>query len=67
MGDITRFHVRDGFVLDEHPAGSVVRYDHHCELVAELEEKIEDLKRAIRVWEQSAVKAITERGTNNEP
>ena len=31
---IKRFHVRDGYTLDEHPTGSVVRYDHHIAAMA---------------------------------
>lgn len=35
--DIKRFYVRDGFVLDEHPQGQVVRYGHHMARMERLE------------------------------
>ena len=41
---IKRFHVRDGFVLDEHPTGSVVRFDHHEKVVEELEAELSALQ-----------------------
>jgi len=40
---IKRFHIRDGYVLDEDENGSVVRYDHHIVTVAALEDEIKAL------------------------
>ena len=39
---IKRFYVRDGVVLDEHPEGNVVRYDHHLKRVGTLKQVIQD-------------------------
>ena len=44
---IKRFHVRDGYVLDEDENGSVVRYDHHIAIVAALEAELDRLRAAI--------------------
>jgi len=46
MADIKRFHVRDGYVLDEDEHGSVVRYDHHIAIVAALEAELDRLRAA---------------------
>ena len=44
---VKRFHVRDGYVLDEHPTGSVVRYDHYAKEVEKLNDRIDELELAI--------------------
>ena len=49
MTDIKRFHVKDGYVLDESPYGSVVRYDQHVEIVAEYEAKLCKLLEQVRI------------------
>jgi hypothetical protein len=57
MSDIKRFYVRDGFVLDEHPTGQVVRYSHHRARVEKLEAQIEEL-REMHDHDQQDIKRI---------
>jgi len=56
MSKITRFHVRDGYVLDEHPTGSVVRYDHHVEVVEKLEKQLHEEKIARKLAEEAEMR-----------
>jgi hypothetical protein len=56
VSKITRFHVRDGYVLDEHPTGSVVRYDHHVEVVKELEKQLYGEQMARKSAEQNEMR-----------
>jgi len=44
---IKRFYVRDGFVLDEHPTGQVVRYGHHMARIEKLEAERDRLQAVI--------------------
>jgi len=62
VSDIKRFYVRDGFVLDEHPTGQVVRYSHHRARVEKLEAQIEEL-REMHDHDQQDIKRIQERKT----
>jgi hypothetical protein len=48
MSDIKRFYVRDGFVLDEHQNGQVVRYSHHMARIEKLEEERDRLRADLR-------------------
>ena len=48
---IKRFYVRDGFVLDEHPTGQVVRYGHHMARIEKLEEERDEAARGNTIFQ----------------